>query len=55
MQHNRDGSLKRGLRVFQNTVLTKICEAQRDEVTGKRGGLHNEELNDLYSSNKGDG
>jgi len=31
-------------------VLRKIFEPKRDEVTGKWRRLHNEELNDLYSS-----
>jgi hypothetical protein len=35
------------LRVFENRVLRGIFEHKRDEVTGR---LHNEELNDLYSS-----
>jgi hypothetical protein len=37
------------LRVFQNTVLRRIFGPKRDEVTGELG-IHNEELNDLYSS-----
>jgi len=31
-------------------VLRRIFGPRRDEVTGKWGRLHNEELNDLYSS-----
>jgi len=31
-------------------VLRKIFEPRRDEVTGEWRRLHNEELNDLYSS-----
>jgi hypothetical protein len=38
------------LRVFENTVLRRILGPKRDEVTGEWGKLHNEELNDLYSS-----
>ena len=38
------------LRVFENRVLRKICEPIRDEVTGEWRRLHNEELNNLYSS-----
>jgi hypothetical protein len=38
------------LRVFENRVLTRIFGPQRDEVTGERRRLHNEQLNDLYSS-----
>jgi len=36
-------------RVFENMML-RIFGPVRDEVTGQRRGLHNEELNDLYSS-----
>ena len=38
------------LRVFENRVLMRILEPKRDEVTGEWRKLHNEELNDLYSS-----
>jgi len=38
------------LRVFENTVLRRIFGPKRDEVTGEWRRLHNEELNDLYSS-----
>jgi len=38
------------LRVFENMVLWKISGPRRDEVTGKWRRLHNEKLNDLYSS-----
>jgi hypothetical protein len=38
------------LRVFENTVLREIFGPKRDEVTGEWRRLHNEELNDLYSS-----
>jgi len=38
------------LRVFENRVLRKIFGPRRDEVTGEWRRLHNEELNDLYSS-----
>jgi hypothetical protein len=31
-------------------VLRRILGPRRDEVTGKWWKLHNEELNDLYSS-----
>jgi hypothetical protein len=41
---------ERGLRVYENRVLRKILWAKRDEVTRERRNLHNEELNDLYSS-----
>ena len=36
--------------VFENRVLRKIFGPTRDEVTGEWRRLHNEELNDLYSS-----
>jgi len=36
--------------VFENMVLRRIFEHRREEVTGEWGRLHNEELNDLYSS-----
>jgi len=38
------------LRVFENMVLRRIFGPKRDEVTGEWRRLHNEELNDLYSS-----
>ena len=38
------------LRVFDNRVLRRIFGAKRDEATGAWRKLHNEELNDLYSS-----
>jgi len=38
------------LRVFENMVLRRILGARSDEVTGELWRLHNEELNDLYSS-----
>ena len=41
---------ERKLRVFENRVLRRIFGPRRDEVTGKCRRLHNEELNDLYSS-----
>jgi len=37
-------------RAFENMVLRRIFGPRRDEVTGKRRRLHNEELNDLYAS-----
>ena len=37
------------MRVFENRVLRIIFGSKCDEVTGKRGKLHNEELNDLYT------
>ena len=41
---------ERKLRVFKNMVLRRIFAPRRDEVTGEWRRLHNEELNDLYSS-----
>jgi len=41
---------ERKLRVFENRVLRRIFGPRRDEVTGKWRRMHNEELNDLYSS-----
>jgi len=41
---------ERKLRVFENMVLRRIFGTRRDEVTGERRRLHNEELNDLYPS-----
>jgi hypothetical protein len=38
------------LRVLENRVLRRIFGPKRDEVTGEWKRLHNEELNDLYSS-----
>jgi len=38
------------LRVFENVVLRRIFGPRRDEVTKEWRRLHNEELNDLYSS-----
>ena len=38
------------LRVFENRVLRRIFGPRRDRVTGEWRKLHNEELNDLYSS-----
>ena len=41
---------ERKLRVLENMVLRKIFGPRRDEVMGEWRRLHNEELNDLYSS-----
>jgi hypothetical protein len=41
---------KHELRVSENRVLRRIFGPKRDEVTGEWRKLHNEELNDLYSS-----
>jgi hypothetical protein len=37
------------LRVFENRELRKIFGPKRDEVTGGRRKLHNEEQHNLYS------
>jgi len=41
---------ERKVRVFENMVLRRIFGTRRDEVAGEWRRLHNEELNDLYSS-----
>jgi len=41
---------ERKLRVFENMVLRRIFEIRSDKVTGEWRRLHNEVLNDLYSS-----
>jgi len=41
---------ERNLRVFENMVFRRIFGPRRNEVTGEWRRLHNEELNDLYSS-----
>jgi hypothetical protein len=41
---------ERKLRVFENMVFRRIFGPRRDEVTGEWRSLHNEELNDFYSS-----
>lgn len=38
------------MRVFENRVLGKIFGSRKDEVTGRRRRLHNEDLHDQYSS-----
>jgi hypothetical protein len=35
------------MRVFENRVLRRVFVPMRDEITGERRKLHNEELNDL--------
>jgi hypothetical protein len=41
---------ERRLRVFESRVLRRIFGLKRDEVQLDWRKLHNEELNDLYSS-----
>jgi hypothetical protein len=43
-------SEERRVRVLENKVLRRVLGPKRDEVTGEWRKLHNEELNDLYSS-----
>jgi len=43
---------ERRLRVFENRVFGRIFGPRRDEVTGERRKLHDEEPNGLYSSLK---
>ena len=38
------------LRVYTNRVLRRIFGPKRDEVTGERRKLHNEELSNTYCS-----
>ena len=38
------------MRVFENMVLRRIFGPMRAEVTGEWRRLHNEELNEFYSS-----
>jgi len=41
---------ERRLRVSENRVLRRIFGTKKDDVTGDWRRLHDEELNDLYSS-----
>jgi hypothetical protein len=41
---------ERRLREFENWELRRIFGLKRDDVMGEWRKLHNEELNDLYSS-----
>jgi hypothetical protein len=38
------------LRVFENRMLRRIFGPKKDDLKGQWRKLHNEELNDLYSS-----
>jgi hypothetical protein len=40
----------RRLRAFDNRVLRRIFEPKKDDITSEWIKLHNEKLNDLYSS-----
>jgi hypothetical protein len=46
------GNVDCRLREFENRELRRIFGPNRDEATGEWRRLHNEELNDLYSSPK---
>jgi hypothetical protein len=46
----RSTYFKKGLRVFERTVLRKIFAQKREEVPGEWKRLHNEELYHLYFS-----
>jgi len=41
---------ERKLRVFENMVLRRIFGSRREEIKEEWRRLHNEEINDLYSS-----
>ena len=41
---------ERRLRVFKNRVLRRIFGPTRDEITEEWRRIHNEELNNLYST-----
>ena len=41
---------ERKLRVVENTLFRRIFAPRKDEITGDWRRLHNEEVNDLYSS-----
>ena len=41
---------ERRLKMFENRVLKRILKPKSGEVPGERRKLHNEEINDLYSS-----
>ena len=43
-------SEERRPRAFENRVLRRIFGPKREEITGEWRKLHNEELNNLYSS-----
>jgi len=47
---NKNLCQQRRLRVFEKRVLRRIFGSRRDEVTRDWRKLHNEELNDMYSS-----
>ena len=38
------------MRVFENRALSKIFGPKREDVTGEWRKIHNEELNDMYST-----
>ena len=50
MNCNITPNYERGLRVFENRVLRRIFGPKRGEVTCEWRKLHNDKLNELYSS-----
>jgi hypothetical protein len=36
--------------MFENRVLRRIFQSERNEITGEWRKFHNDELNDMYSS-----
>jgi hypothetical protein len=50
LRYERGGGGSRIDFVVSSLVLRRIFGPKRDEVTGERRKLHNEELHDLYSS-----
>ena len=50
MTNNNSNNKSNTPSVFESRVLRRICGPKRDGVTGEWRKLHNEELNDLYSS-----
>jgi len=50
IQYNFTLREERGLRIFENRVLRRVFGPKRDEVTREWRKLHNQELNNLYSS-----
>jgi hypothetical protein len=43
-------TLREEHRLFENRVLSRICEPKRDDMTGGWRKVYNEELHYLYSS-----
>jgi hypothetical protein len=49
-RNNPEDSHLHKLSVFDNRVPGKICRSKKDEVTGGRRKLHNEEIYNLHTS-----